>query len=188
MPAPRVASASGSVAFRMGRWLAYAGSPIRLEELLVKRDRSLIDQSLHARQRATPTNGDGFGVGWSGDGDDRLQGSIAVPIQLGTTATFARSPPASPPALLRTHPRVDRDASDPDDDRHHQRPHGLGVPLLERARLSLALLQHADGCLEGALPGYRGACRPVGRDPRGRLGASRRPPRSLERGGSLRAR
>lgn len=30
----------------MGRWLAYCGSPIRLEELLVKRDRSLIDQSL----------------------------------------------------------------------------------------------------------------------------------------------
>jgi predicted glutamine amidotransferase len=46
------------------RWLAYSGSPIRLEELLVKRDRSLIDQSLHARQGATPTNGDGFGVGW----------------------------------------------------------------------------------------------------------------------------
>jgi predicted glutamine amidotransferase len=49
------------------RWLAYSGSPIRLEELLVKRDRSLIDQSLHARQGATPTNGDGFGVGWYED-------------------------------------------------------------------------------------------------------------------------
>ena len=48
----------------MCRWLAYSGSPIRLEELLVKRDRSLIDQSLHSRQGATPTNGDGFGVGW----------------------------------------------------------------------------------------------------------------------------
>ena len=48
----------------MCRWLAYSGTPIRLEELLVKRDRSLIDQSLHARQGATPTNGDGFGVGW----------------------------------------------------------------------------------------------------------------------------
>jgi predicted glutamine amidotransferase len=46
------------------RWLAYSGSPIRLEELLVKRDRSLIDQSLHSREGATPTNGDGFGVGW----------------------------------------------------------------------------------------------------------------------------
>ena len=55
----------------MCRWLAYSGSPIRLEELLVKRDRSLIDQSLHARQGATPTNGDGFGVGWYEDGDGR---------------------------------------------------------------------------------------------------------------------
>ena len=53
----------------MCRWLAYSGSPIRLEELLVKRDRSLIDQSLHARQGATTTNGDGFGVGWYDDGD-----------------------------------------------------------------------------------------------------------------------
>jgi predicted glutamine amidotransferase len=53
----------------MCRWLAYSGSPIRLEELLVKRDRSLIDQSLHARQGATTTNGDGFGVGWYEEGD-----------------------------------------------------------------------------------------------------------------------
>ena len=52
----------------MCRWLAYSGTPIRLEELLVKRDRSLIDQSLHARQGATTTNGDGFGVGWYEDG------------------------------------------------------------------------------------------------------------------------
>lgn len=52
----------------MCRWLAYSGSPIPLEELLVKRDRSLIDQSLHARQGATTTNGDGFGVGWYDEG------------------------------------------------------------------------------------------------------------------------
>ena len=53
----------------MCRWLAYSGSPIRLDELLVKRDRSLIDQSLHARQGATTTNGDGFGVGWYEEGE-----------------------------------------------------------------------------------------------------------------------
>jgi predicted glutamine amidotransferase len=53
----------------MCRWLAYSGTPIRLEELLVKRDRSLIDQSLHARQGATTTNGDGFGVGWYEEGE-----------------------------------------------------------------------------------------------------------------------
>jgi predicted glutamine amidotransferase len=53
----------------MCRWLAYSGTPIRLEELLVKRDRSLIDQSLHAQLGATTTNGDGFGVGWYEDGE-----------------------------------------------------------------------------------------------------------------------
>jgi predicted glutamine amidotransferase len=57
----------------MCRWLAYSGSPIRMEELLVKRDRSLIDQSLHSRLGATTTNGDGFGVGWYDDsGTPRL--------------------------------------------------------------------------------------------------------------------
>ena len=62
----------------MCRWLAYSGSPIRLEELLVTRDRSLIDQSLHSREGATPTNGDGFGVGWYDDtGTPRLYRSVA---------------------------------------------------------------------------------------------------------------
>jgi predicted glutamine amidotransferase len=51
----------------MCRWLAYSGTPIKLEELLLKRDHSLIDQSLHSRQGATTTNGDGFGVGWYGE-------------------------------------------------------------------------------------------------------------------------
>ena len=54
----------------MCRWLAYSGTSIRLEELLVKRDRSLIDQSLHSRLGATTTNGDGFGVGWYDDGNE----------------------------------------------------------------------------------------------------------------------
>jgi predicted glutamine amidotransferase len=53
----------------MCRWLAYSGSPIKLEELLVKRERSLIDQSLHAQLGATTTNGDGFGVGWYDGGE-----------------------------------------------------------------------------------------------------------------------
>jgi glutamine amidotransferase len=54
----------------MCRWLAYSGSPILLEGLLLKRDRSLIDQSLHSRLGATTTNGDGFGVGWYDDFGD----------------------------------------------------------------------------------------------------------------------
>jgi predicted glutamine amidotransferase len=50
----------------MCRWLAYSGSPILIEELLLKTDHSLIDQSLHSRLGVETTNGDGFGVGWYG--------------------------------------------------------------------------------------------------------------------------
>ncbi len=48
----------------MCRWLAYYGDPIPIEALVFRRQHSLIDQSLHARQGATTTNGDGFGIGW----------------------------------------------------------------------------------------------------------------------------
>jgi predicted glutamine amidotransferase len=50
----------------MCRWLAYSGTPIRLEELLYKPHHSLIDQSMHSRLGVETTNGDGFGVGWYG--------------------------------------------------------------------------------------------------------------------------
>jgi glutamine amidotransferase len=50
----------------MCRWLAYSGAPVYLEELLLKPEHSLIDQSLSADQSETTTNGDGFGVGWFG--------------------------------------------------------------------------------------------------------------------------
>jgi len=53
----------------MCRWLAYSGSPILLEALLYKPKHSLIDQSLHAQLGPHTTNGDGFGVGWFGEGD-----------------------------------------------------------------------------------------------------------------------
>lgn len=66
----------------MCRWLAYLGSPIALEDVLVRPNHSLIDQSLLARDLylpgsplasqfrggAFPTNGDGFGVAWKGRG------------------------------------------------------------------------------------------------------------------------
>ena len=54
----------------MCRWLAYSGSPILLEALLLKPEYSLIDQSLHARLGVETTNGDGFGVGWYGTNTD----------------------------------------------------------------------------------------------------------------------
>ncbi len=50
----------------MCRWLAYSGSPIRLDHLLLRPRHSLIDQSLHSEMGATTTNGDGFGLGWYG--------------------------------------------------------------------------------------------------------------------------
>ena len=53
----------------MCRWLAYSGSPVSIEDLLYRPEHSLIDQSLHSHLGAETTNGDGFGVGWYGDGD-----------------------------------------------------------------------------------------------------------------------
>ena len=40
-----------------------------IEELLFKTQHGLIDQSLHSRMGAETTNGDGFGLGWYGEGD-----------------------------------------------------------------------------------------------------------------------
>jgi len=53
----------------MCRWLAYSGSPVNLEDLLYKPKNSLVVQSKHSKMGATTTNGDGFGVGWYGEGD-----------------------------------------------------------------------------------------------------------------------
>ena len=53
----------------MCRWLAYSGSPVPIEEFLLKPRHSLIDQSLHSTMGAETTNGDGFGIGWYGVGD-----------------------------------------------------------------------------------------------------------------------
>ena len=50
----------------MCRWLAYSGSPILMKDVLYGGTNSLVDQSLHSRLGAEPTNGDGFGVGWYG--------------------------------------------------------------------------------------------------------------------------
>lgn len=53
----------------MCRWLAYSGAPVLLEDVLLRTDHSLIDQSLRATDTHTTTNGDGFGVGWYGKRD-----------------------------------------------------------------------------------------------------------------------
>jgi predicted glutamine amidotransferase len=53
----------------MCRWLAYSGEPVLLEDLLYRPEHSLIVQSMHSTLGAEATNGDGFGVGWYGEGD-----------------------------------------------------------------------------------------------------------------------
>jgi predicted glutamine amidotransferase len=53
----------------MCRWMAWLGQPVLIEELLFKSPHGIVDQSLHARMGAEPTNGDGFGLGWYGTGD-----------------------------------------------------------------------------------------------------------------------
>jgi predicted glutamine amidotransferase len=57
----------------MCRWLAYSGSPVLIHDALYTPAHSLIDQSLHSRLGAEPTNGDGFGVGWY-DAHDSMPG------------------------------------------------------------------------------------------------------------------
>lgn len=51
----------------MCRFMAYRGAPILLEDLVTAPSHSLIDQSMHAREAKTTTNGDGFGIGWYGE-------------------------------------------------------------------------------------------------------------------------
>jgi glutamine amidotransferase len=46
--------------------MAYSGSPLLLDHLLYRTQHSLIDQSMSSRSAETPTNGDGFGIGWYG--------------------------------------------------------------------------------------------------------------------------
>jgi predicted glutamine amidotransferase len=50
------------------RWLGYAGSPIRIEELVFNAQHSLVEQSRNARFTSHLTNADGFGIGWYGTG------------------------------------------------------------------------------------------------------------------------
>src|SRR5918999_886495 len=54
----------------MCRWMGWFGQPLLIEELLFKTPHGIVDQSLHSRLGAEPTNGDGFGMGWYGAGDD----------------------------------------------------------------------------------------------------------------------
>jgi glutamine amidotransferase len=49
--------------------MAWLGQPVQIDELLFKTQHGIVDQSLHSRLGAEPTNGDGFGIGWYGAGE-----------------------------------------------------------------------------------------------------------------------
>jgi predicted glutamine amidotransferase len=101
----------------MCRWLAYSGTPLLLEELLYKPTHSLIDQSLHARLGVETTNGDGFGVGWYGEGDrpavfksiepawnDRNLHELAGHIRSGLVFAHIRASTGTPIQQTNCHP------------------------------------------------------------------------------------
>ncbi|HKH32484.1 MAG TPA: class II glutamine amidotransferase [Gaiellaceae bacterium] len=101
----------------MCRWLAYSGSPVRLERLLYEPKHSLIDQSLHSRLGAETTNGDGFGIGWYGVGgtpgvfhsiepawNDRNLRELANHIESPLVFAHIRAATATPVQLTNCHP------------------------------------------------------------------------------------
>jgi glutamine amidotransferase len=49
--------------------MGWSGQPVLVEELLFKPKHGLVDQSLHSRMGVETTNGDGFGLGWYGQGE-----------------------------------------------------------------------------------------------------------------------
>lgn len=53
----------------MCRYVFYMGEALSVAELVTRPENSLINQSVHARERLEPLNGDGFGLAWYVDGD-----------------------------------------------------------------------------------------------------------------------
>jgi glutamine amidotransferase len=102
----------------MCRWLAYSGTPVLLERLLYTPVHSLIDQSLHSQLGATTTNGDGFGVGWYGEGggtpalfksvepawNDRNLRELAGHVRSGLVFAHVRAATGTPVQWTNCHP------------------------------------------------------------------------------------
>jgi len=101
----------------MCRWLAYSGTPVLLEELLLRPAHSLIDQSLHSRLGVETTNGDGFGVGWYGEGEtpavfkgvepawnDRNLRELAAHVRSGHVFAHIRASTGTPVQQTNCHP------------------------------------------------------------------------------------
>ena len=101
----------------MCRWLAYTGDPVLLDELLYKPKHSLIDQSLHSTHGMQTTNGDGFGIGWYGEGsepalykgvdpawNDRNLRDLAAHVRSGLVFAHIRASSGSPVQQTNCHP------------------------------------------------------------------------------------
>jgi glutamine amidotransferase len=101
----------------MCRWLAYSGNPVFLDELLFKPEHSLIEQSRSSRSSTTPTNADGYGVGWYGERErpglyrsirpawnDRNLRHLAEQIRSGLFLAHVRAATGTPVQQTNCHP------------------------------------------------------------------------------------
>ena len=101
----------------MCRWLAYSGQPVFLDELLFKPEHSLIEQSRSSRSSTTPTNADGYGVGWYGERhtpglyrsirpawNDRNLRDLAEQIRSGLFLAHVRAATGTPVQQTNCHP------------------------------------------------------------------------------------
>ena len=98
----------------LARLLRVAGA---VEDLLYKPENSLVVQSLHSQLGAETTNGDGFGVGWYGDGEtpgvfrsiepawnDRNLRELAAHIRSPPVLAHIRASTGSPVQQTNCHP------------------------------------------------------------------------------------
>lgn len=101
----------------MCRWLAYSGSPVEVDRLLLTPKNSLIAQSLNSTMGATVSNGDGFGLGWYGEREtpalfhsiepawsDRNLREIAAAIRTPLLFAHIRAATATPVQKTNCHP------------------------------------------------------------------------------------
>jgi len=101
----------------MCRFLAYSGSPVWLDTLLIEPESSLISQSLAAREAKTVVNGDGCGIGWYGERpepgiyrgilpawSDRNLTSLCHQIRAGMFLAHVRSATTGGVSMANCHP------------------------------------------------------------------------------------
>jgi predicted glutamine amidotransferase len=106
-----------AIVHAMCRWLAYSGTPVLVDELLNQGQYSLLYQSLHSRMGAEETNGDGFGVGWYGEGNragvyrsvepawnDANLRNMAASIRSGLVFAHIRASSGTPVQQTNCHP------------------------------------------------------------------------------------